>query len=292
MANPIINIKFRQKEGASPSFELMRLEEVYHRQNLDHNPEDLHRVEFFIMLFIESGIGHHVIDFEEFKLSPGALLTIRKDQIHRFVRGAAEGYMLLFTEEFVISYFNHAEVLKTLQIFNELMGSPLVQLQAPEVAEIKHLVEHMHEEFFSRRDQYSSPIIRSLLHILFNKIHRFKASKNQILQDKKYLEPFVQFQNLVEEECFHTKRVKDYALKMGVSTKTLNNIVQSVLHKPAKIFIDEILIKQIKRLLVNSDLQVKEIAYQAGFEEPSNLFKYFKKYTQVSPEQFRQKYKL
>ncbi len=145
MANPIVNIKFRQKEGASPSFELMRLEEVYQRQNLDHNPEDLHRVEFFILLFIESGQGHHVIDFEQFELSPGALLTIRKDQIHRFVKGDARGYMLLFTEEFVISYFNHTEVLKTLQIFNELMGSPLVRLQAQEVEEIKHLtqiVEH------------------------------------------------------------------------------------------------------------------------------------------------------
>lgn len=292
MANPIVNIKFRQKEGASPSFELMRLEEVYQRQDLDHNPEDLHRVEFFILLFIESGIGRHVIDFEQFELSPGVLLTIRKDQIHRFVRGEARGYMLLFTEEFVISYFNQIEVLKSLQIFNELMGSPLVQLLPGETEEIRQLVMEMDKEFFSHRDPYSSPIIRSLLHILFNKIHRFKASKNQILQDKKYLESFVQFQNLVEEECFRTKRVKDYALKMGVSTKTLNNIVQSVLHKPAKTFIDEIVIKQIKRLLVNSDLQVKEIAYQAGFDEPSNLFKYFKKYTQVSPEQFRQKFKL
>ncbi|NRB47022.1 MAG: AraC family transcriptional regulator [Saprospiraceae bacterium] len=292
MPNPIINIKFHQKAGASPSFELLRLEEVYQRKGLDHNPEDLHRVEFFILLFIESGKGLHVIDFEQFDLQAGALLTIRKDQIHRFVRGEAEGYMLLFTEEFVVSYFDQAEVLKTLQIFNELMGSPLVQLQKSEIIEVRHLVEEMNKEFFSHRDQYSSPIIRSLLHILFNKIYRFKANKNQILEDKKYLEAFIQFQNLVEQACFQTKRVKDYAIKMGVSTKTLNNIVQSVLHKSAKTFIDEIVIKQIKRLLVNSDLQIKEIAYQAGFEEPSNLFKYFKKYTQVSPEQFRQKYKL
>nr|MBX2876202.1 helix-turn-helix domain-containing protein [Saprospiraceae bacterium] len=204
----------------------------------------------------------------------------------------AKGHMILFTEEFVISYFDQTEVLKTLQIFNELMGSPLVELDPVELTEVNHLIQEMSKEFFAQRDQYSSPIIRSLLHILFNKIYRFKANKNQILQDKKYLESFVQFQNLVEQECFQTKRVKDYALKMGVSTKTLNNIVQSVLHKPAKTFIDEIVIKQIKRLLVNSDLQVKEIAYQAGFDEPSNMFKYFKKYTQTSPEQFRQKYQL
>lgn len=290
MSDPIFNIKFHQKAGASPSFDWLRLEDVYIREDLDHDPQLLHRVDFFLLLLIESGHGYHVIDFEQFELTPGALLTIRKDQIHRFVKGGAQGYMLLFTEEFVVSYFDQTEVLKTLQIFNELMGSPLVQLNTAEMAEIKQLVKEMEMEFFQHRDSYSSPIIRSLLHILFNKVYRFKAQKQQIIGDKKYLEAFVQFQNLVEQECFETKRVKDYAQKMGVSTKTLNNIVQSVLHKPAKTFIDEIVIKQIKRLLVNSDLQVKEIAYQAGFDEPSNLFKYFKKYTHTSPESFRRKY--
>ena len=74
---------------------------------------------------------------------------------------------------------------------------------------------------------------------------------------------------------------------MGVSTKTLNNIVQSIVHKPAKIFIDEILITQIKRLLIHSPLSIKEVAYQSGFEEPTNLYKYFRKYTDITPELFR-----
>ena len=82
----------------------------------------------------------------------------------------------------------------------------------------------------------------------------------------------------------------DYAKELGFSTKKLNMVVQSIVQKPAKVFIDEILMLQIKRLLFNSQLSIKEIAYVSGFDEPSNLFKFFKRYNQSTPESFRQAY--
>ena len=99
---------------------------------------------------------------------------------------------------------------------------------------------------------------------------------------------FLDFQKLVENHCFETRKVSDYAAKMGFSTKTLNNVVQSVVTKSAKTFIDEIVIIQIKRLLINSSMTIQEIAYTSGFDEPTNLYKYFKKYVMTSPEVFRQ----
>jgi len=65
--------------------------------------------------------------------------------------------------------------------------------------------------------------------------------------------------------------VSYYAIKMSVSTRTLNNITQSVIGKSAKSFIDEIVILQIKRLLINSSLSFTEIAYQSGFDDPTNF---------------------
>ena len=75
---------------------------------------------------------------------------------------------------------------------------------------------------------------------------------------------------------------------MSISTKTLNNITQSVVNNSAKAYIDERTIMQIKRLLISTDLSIKEIAYDSGFSDPTNFFKYFKKFTGNSPEVFRQ----
>ena len=99
---------------------------------------------------------------------------------------------------------------------------------------------------------------------------------------------FLEFQKLVEKECFKSKKVQYYSNQLGVSSKTLNNIVNNVVNSSAKTFIDERTIMQIKRLLISTDQSIKEIAYLTGFSDPTNFYKYFKKFAGNSPEVFRQ----
>jgi AraC-like DNA-binding protein len=49
-------------------------------------------------------------------------------------------------------------------------------------------------------------------------------------------------------------------------------------------------ILRIKRQLIHSSLTVNEKAYQAGFDYPTNLYKYFKRFNELTPEAFRKKY--
>ena len=60
-----------------------------------------------------------------------------------------------------------------------------------------------------------------------------------------------------------------------------------VLNKNAKDFVDERVILEIKRLLIHTHLSVKEIAEATGFDEPTNLIKFFKRYTGQTPLSFR-----
>ena len=126
------------------------------------------------------------------------------------------------------------------------------------------------------------------MHVLITRLFRLKSKTNEAFENKKYLPQFIAFQKIVERDCFESKKVGYYANKMGVTTKTLNNITQNVIGKNAKSFIDEIVILQIKRLLINSQLSFTEIAYQSGFDDPTNFFKYFRKQTRLSPKQFKE----
>ena len=42
-----------------------------------------------------------------------------------------------------------------------------------------------------------------------------------------------------------------------------------------------------QRLLLHSNLNVSQIGYRLGFDDPSYFVKYFKKYTTISPMDFR-----
>ncbi|MEM6806491.1 MAG: helix-turn-helix transcriptional regulator [Bacteroidota bacterium] len=281
-------IRFHNFNNPQSRFDLLKVEELFRRETPDHNPELLHKVDFFLILLLTEGEGIHSIDFTDHPYQQGSLFTIRKDQIHHFTKTPeAKGYMLLFTDDFLLRYLDKSEVQKSFQLFNELIGSPKIQLSEEELGEILGIVERMGKEYFQLNDSFSSDVIRSELHILITKLYRIKSQKNQMIQGKKYLDEFIRFQELVEEKVTQTNRVQDYADMMGLSSKTLTNISKSILNKTAKEFIDEINIKQIKRLLINTPHSVKEIAYASGFEETTNFYKYFKRHVQLTPEQFR-----
>lgn len=291
MAQSPIQVKFKNSQNPKASFDIIQLEFLLTNKELDHSPFQLHLVEFYLVLIIEEGTGKHTIDFTEYNYKPGTLITIRKNQIHKFHKGKnVKGTILLFTDEFLVSYLEELEALKSLQLFNELLGVAKLQLNKNDYIEISNIILRLKNEYFKVNDEYSFGIIRSELHVLLAKLYRIKSQKKQSISNKKYLIEFIDFQNLVEKNVIKHKRVKDYGTMLGTSTKTLNNITNSIVNKSAKEFIDEICTKQIKRLLINTEASIKEIAYKSGFEETTNFYKYFKRQTNLTPEQYRNNY--
>lgn len=288
MIDKLKHIPFQNSQNPNADFDVITFKTLFENDRLDHSPFRHHLVEFYMVVIIKNGKGTHSIDFKEYNYKPGTLLTIRKDQIHQFNKNnKVDGVLLLFTDEFLVSYLEKLEALKSLQLFNEILGEPKLQLSKLELAEVLQIVEHIQKEYFLVNDQYSLGIIRSELHILIAKLYRIKAKNNEIINNRKYLSGFIEFQNLVEDNATNFRKVKDYAQRIGVSTKTLNTITSTIVNMSAKEFIDDICTKQIKRLLINTELSIKEIAYVSGFEESTNFYKYFKRQTKSTPEQFR-----
>lgn len=288
MKKELPEVHFDNQTNPKSFFDIVKIEDLLKR-DLDHDIDKNHLVKFYIIFFVYEGEGRHSIDFTDYHYTKGTVLLIRKSQIHKFFRSTnVKGYLLIFTEEFIVSHLNRMEALKSMQLFNDSLSFPKIELDDTEVfSDFTILLKHLELEY-NVKDPFSIGITRSVLHIVITKLFRIKAKQGDFVERKKYMSQFLVFQNLVEEDCFKSKKVQYYAQKMGVSTKTLNNIVNSIINDSAKAFIDERTIMQIKRLLISTDHSIKEIAYAAGFSDPTNFFKYFRKGTGSSPEVFRQ----
>ncbi len=289
MKKELLEINFNNQENPKSYFDIVKIEELLQR-DLDHDIGKNHLVKFFIIFFVYEGQGYHTIDFTDYGYNKGTVLLVRKDQIHKFFRSPnVKGYLLIFTEEFIISHLNRMEALKSMQLFNDSLSFPKIEFKDTEAfSDFTILLKHLELEY-KIKDTFSIGITRSVLHIVMTKLFRLKAENGHFVEKKKYMSQFLEFQKLVEEDCFKSKKVQYYAQKLSVSTKTLNNIVNNVVKdSSAKSFIDERTIMQIKRLLISTDHSIKEIAYMTGFSDPTNFFKYFKKFTGNSPEVFRQ----
>ena len=286
------HVKFINKSQPKSGFDIISLQGLYKRDDEIPPIDSLHLVEFYILIVIEKGSGKHTIDFTTYDCCEGSILTVRKGQIHRFHKSKdLEGTMLLFTDDFLVSYLEHLEAQKTLQLFNEQLSAPLVQLDNKKLKDFQLMLNQMLTEYETIADTYSLGIIRSQLHILLAKLFRIKTYSEQTFEGKKYVQEFIAFQTMVESSVFQSRRVSAYASKLGKSTKTLNNITRQILNLSAKDFIDDIGIQQIKRLLINTTMSITEIAYESGFEETTNFYKFFKRLTNSTPEEFRSNFR-
>ncbi|MEL7005218.1 MAG: helix-turn-helix transcriptional regulator [Bacteroidota bacterium] len=290
MIEQVQQVNFDRGKHPGMEFEILTLENILYRKDMDHNQLNTHQISFYVLMVITDGHGRHTIDFEDYPYKKGSVLTIRKDQIHSFHAGKANGYVLLFTEEFVLSYMEQTGSQKIKEVFNELLFRQATDLSAQDYEEMSVVLEQIDSEFNQYADVHSSSIIRNLLQVLVSKLHRIRNTSSQLNLDHKYIPQFFGFQKLVEQHCTESRSVTYYADQLGLTTKTLNNITQKIIDKAPKAFIDEILVLKIKRELINSHLSVKEIAYRSGFGEPTNLFKFFKRYTGYTPESFRTRY--
>lgn len=78
-----------------------------------------------------------------------------------------------------------------------------------------------------------------------------------------------------------------YADELNISTTYLSRIVKQTTGNTVRFLISELLCADARRMLVCTDLDIKEIASQLGFSDQSVFGKFFVKKTGLSPLKFR-----
>lgn len=98
---------------------------------------------------------------------------------------------------------------------------------------------------------------------------------------------FDRFIQLLTDNFRRERNVNWYSDQLCLTPKYLSEIVKSVSGKTAGQWIANFVIIEIKQLLLNTDLSVKEIATEMNFPNQSFLGKYFKHATGQSPSAYR-----
>lgn len=290
MSSSIKDIHFRPDVGANSFFEVKELTDLLNLKPTDHSQFKNHRLTFFAMLFITEGHGTHSVNFVDYPYEPGSVFTIGAGSVHRFHETTAKGFLFIFTEDFILQHLNKENSARVFQLFNEQLNAPKEQLEQEEFNQVMQYTQAIRRECSNAQDDFSSAMIRNLLQVIFTQLLRSKAQQEELPKQSKYLSQFLQFQQLVEQHAETSKNVSFYADQMFITTRTLNNITQSVVQKSAKSVLNDLVISMIKRSLINSSININEIAYNTGFHDASHLSKFFRNHTGVTPKKFREQF--
>lgn len=132
--------------------------------------------------------------------------------------------------------------------------------------------------------------LQSMLMWIFSTIPDTYVSVARSYTRKQLL--FHRFMHLIHEHALREHQVGFYADRLCISSRYLNEItVEYSKGKTPKELIDEQLTVEIKVQLNKLDLSVEEVAGICCFPDSSYLSRFFKKYTGITPKEFRNREK-
>lgn len=284
----IRRINFKKTEEDSFDFEIIDLKDFFnaHPARL---LSKIFRLNFYMILYITSGKGKHEIDFKVYDFNAGDIIFISRNQVHRFFPDIdAKGYVILFTEDYIYSN-SEVNIDEFLHYFNMPLHAPILEIDVCKESSNRILIDLLYKEYKDPSSTVKKHLIKSLLRSFmlsvrrFNKVDKLKESSGNYKR-------FIEFKNLVDKHYKKRKTVQEYAKMMLVSQKTINQATRIAIDISAKQFIINRIILEIKRYLGQGELTINEISDLMGFDEPSNLTKFFKRYEGVSPKEFRTEY--
>ena len=98
---------------------------------------------------------------------------------------------------------------------------------------------------------------------------------------------FRDFARLLQENKGRQREVRWYADRLAVTPKYLSVVCNTVTGKSAQVVINDLTVQEIKRLLLQTDMSVKEICVELDFVSLSFFCKYVKKHLGMTAHQYR-----
>jgi len=281
----LMNIPFpKLKSNEKIEFQVIDMKTLF-KIKTDHDLEYPHRLEFNLIMIVIDGTGIHNIDFKTYEYKKGSIFFIKRHQTHSFkINPNLNCYLLQFTDDFLNGLVKDS----VYDIFDYMRYPVNMQLEDEPFKDILINVDILNNQLKANDDEFKESILQSLLQSLLLQLKR-KREKQTLylnLKDKKIYQNFL---NILHSSHNYSMKVDDYAKRLKVSSRTLTNLLNKYTGKSTKIYLNEFLLLEIKRYLLDESLTIQEITDKLNFDEPTNLVKFFKRFENMSPREYEQK---
>lgn len=250
-----------------------------------HNMVFPHKHNFHHFVLFTKGSGNHLIDFEKHDIEAYQIYFMAPGQVHTWnFSGDEQGFVVNFDPEYFQSFLLRTDYLNR---FSFLSGqSDQIVFTIPETNRQEAL--KMFEAFYqTSKNPIATDLIRVSLLQLLLWIESWHGTKTEKTSNPYNYTIFHNYQRLVEKNFKEIRLPKAYAEQLFITPNHLNAICKSYIGSSAGEIIRERVLLEAKRLLVNKNLNINEIAIELNFNDNSYFTKFFKKATGLTPDEFR-----
>ena len=251
-------------------------------------PSKPHRHTYYQILFVEKGSGVHKVDFNETKIKAPVIYFLAPGQVHDLVfeRKETKGFMINFNGEFFDKFLIKNNSLDRFPFFGFGKNINFFCIENEKVKELKNIFEKIYL-LFENKGKMHEEFMRIYLLELFYTVIRNSEENTENIKITNQKNIIYRFEKLIEQSYTTEHYPKFYADKLVITANYLNFVCKNFSGKKAGEIIRDRVILEAKRLLINSELSISQIAFKLGFEDNSYFTKFFKTFSGNSPSEFR-----
>ena len=249
----------------------------------------LTRLSQHYMTLITEGKGEKTIGPFRFPLKKNIFFVVPARVPHSTVYDPVPfaGYSVSFNMEFFLQAVFPVKHLIDQKIF-KASHIPFVLLNEKQAAQVTAIFKNLVEEYNAERVNKAELLAIKTLELVII-CGRFCENTGS------YRDPAPRglaerFRDLVQQHILHERSVGFYADQLHVHANYLNSVVKRDTGITAKETINDHILLEAKSLLLNSQMSVKEIAYELGFAEPDQFSSFFRRGLHVSPTHYREQH--
>ncbi|MBL4675197.1 MAG: helix-turn-helix domain-containing protein [Mucilaginibacter sp.] len=246
-----------------------------------------HKHTFYHVVLFTKGAGKHSIDFKYFDVKPYQIYFMVPGQVHRWdFEGEVDGYIINFSAELFQSFLLRPDYLESFAFFTGDVDDEVINLSEGTGKAVTELFKQLLNEA-DTPNRLNMDMVRALMLQLFIMVAR-ESAEGVTGSGPNYNYTLLQsFRKLVEKNFTILRLPKDYAALLYITPNHLNALCNDMLGISAGELIRNRVVLEAKRLLINHDMNINEIAGKLNFADNSYFTKFFKKYSGITPEDFR-----
>ncbi len=241
------------------------------------------RIASYFVMLIESGSVTYNIDLQDITLTDGQLLFATPGQL--LVPPAKTDdlryFKMLFDENTL------ALLPQQMPFWVNPLHTQVITLDSPARERVIQVFGIINQLLAADQRETDTEVILAYLHSLLAELNSaYYQSKDTVRTLNANLSKFIEFKLVVETHLSEQPSIPAIAEKLSLSTNSLYRIVKEHSGTSPKDFFINRLMAEAQRKLRYSNLSIKEVAYELGFNDPDYFSRLFKKSTGKSASDF------
>jgi AraC-like DNA-binding protein len=265
------------KTAITPESIALKIRLLHSEDPIATNYTSPHRKSSFEFLWLQQGTGTHVVNDLQIPFSANTMFCGSPGQLHHLKASTNfQACVINFNESLLYQTYENEFGGHDSNLFSLFSKFVVLRLERDVADEMNDIANKMLKESESNL-LLNSEILRRYFKVFLFYILR------QI--ERQYPTPSLPGNALVKSFLFAVnkefrgkKLVMEYADDLSVSPNYLNQVVKRFSGKSAGYHIRQRIIAEAKMKAIHSGCNMKQIAYDLGFETPAHFSKFFKNY--------------